>query len=93
MSEQDSCNIIIVGASGDLTRRKLIPSLFSLYCNGMLPENFRVFGYARSKMDDAACREMFKENLTCRFLPDDERCQGMAKPLLGSQGTSTAPQD
>ncbi len=44
-----SCIIVIFGASGDLTRRLLIPSLFNLYCDGMLPADFAILGMA---MDD-----------------------------------------
>lgn len=37
---------LIFGASGDLSRRKLIPALFNLYCKGRLPQDFRIFGIA-----------------------------------------------
>lgn len=40
-------SIVIFGATGDLTRRKLIPSLYSLYCKGRLPEEFHIVGVAR----------------------------------------------
>ena len=46
----DPCIIIILGASGDLTFRKLIPELFSLYRKGGLPERFQIVGCARSPM-------------------------------------------
>ena len=49
--------IVIFGASGDLTRRKLIPALFHLFHEGMLPDRFAVVGYARTAMDDDAFRE------------------------------------
>ena len=63
--------IVIFGASGDLTRRKLIPSLFNLYCKGRLPEDFRVVGVARSDWSAeefrrrmlSGCREFGKESL------------------------------
>ena len=48
--------VVIFGASGDLTRRKLVPALFTLYRRGMLPEHFAVVGTARSSLDDAAFR-------------------------------------
>lgn len=70
------CNIVIIGASGDLTRRKLMPALFSLYCNGMLPEEFCVVGFARSKMSDEDWRTQVTERLTCRYVPGgDADCQ------------------
>jgi glucose-6-phosphate 1-dehydrogenase len=49
--------MVIFGASGDLTSRKLIPAIFSLYCKGRLPEGFRIIGMARSSLDDESFRE------------------------------------
>ena len=49
--------IVIFGASGDLTRRKLIPSLYDLYRKGRLPENWRIIGVARSDYSDDTFRE------------------------------------
>ena len=43
----DPCTIVIFGASGDLTARKLIPALYHLYVDGQMPESFRVVGFAR----------------------------------------------
>ena len=45
--------IIIFGASGDLTQRKLIPALYTLFAEGRLPEHFAVIGVARSEFGDA----------------------------------------
>ncbi len=57
----DPCVVIIFGASGDLTHRKLMPSLFSLACEGLLPENFAVVGVARSDMDTESFRRQIKK--------------------------------
>ena len=57
MAEDYTTTIVIFGASGDLTRRKLIPSLFSLYQKNRLPEPFNIVGYARREWDDDAFRE------------------------------------
>jgi glucose-6-phosphate 1-dehydrogenase len=51
------CTMVILGASGDLTRRKLIPSLLHLLADGLLPEDFAVLGIGRKPLDDAAFRE------------------------------------
>ena len=48
---------VIFGASGDLTKRKLIPALFSLYKSNLLPENFSIIGTARSELSDKDFRE------------------------------------
>ena len=50
------CVIVICGASGDLARRELIPSLFELFVQGLLPDPFAVIGFARTDWDDAAYR-------------------------------------
>lgn len=52
---------VIFGASGDLTRRKLIPGLYALYRDGFLPERFAVVGVARRDLDDAAFRAQMEE--------------------------------
>jgi glucose-6-phosphate 1-dehydrogenase len=46
----DSCVLVIFGASGDLTRRKLFPALYSLAFRHLLPERFAILGSARSPM-------------------------------------------
>ncbi len=48
---------VIFGASGDLTKRKLIPALYSLYVLGMLPDNFAILGVSRSTYTDASFRD------------------------------------
>ena len=35
---RDNLSIVVVGASGDLARKKIFPALFALYCQGFLPE-------------------------------------------------------
>ena len=50
-------SIVIFGASGDLTRRKLVPGLFNLYIKGRLPAQFQVVGNSRSEMTNEAFRE------------------------------------
>ena len=63
----DSISFVIVGASGDLARRKVIPALFALYCQGLLPENIRIVGFARSAYTDAQFRTLVSEYLECRY--------------------------
>src|SRR6187402_2746710 len=55
------CVITIFGASGDLTKRKLIPALYNLALEKRLPERFAVVGYARSDMTDASFRDKMRE--------------------------------
>ena len=48
----DPVVITIFGASGDLTKRKLLPALYHLEQNGMLPENLAIVGVARRPLGD-----------------------------------------
>ena len=45
-------SLVIFGASGDLTRRKLVPALWSLYAGRTLPEPFAIVSTARTEMRD-----------------------------------------
>ena len=54
--------LVVFGASGDLTRRKLIPSLFELDCRKLLPAGARVIGYARSDLGDEAFRASLRKS-------------------------------
>ena len=47
--QREHAVIVIFGASGDLTQRKLIPALHSMACEGLLPQETRVVGVARYK--------------------------------------------
>lgn len=56
----DPCTIVIFGASGDLTKRKLLPALYNLKALKLLPENFAVIGVAVSDSND----ELFRAQIT-----------------------------
>jgi glucose-6-phosphate 1-dehydrogenase len=56
-----SCVVVIFGASGDLTKRKLIPALYNLALEKRLPERFAVVGYARSELSHEAFRNKMRE--------------------------------
>jgi glucose-6-phosphate 1-dehydrogenase len=49
--------LLLFGATGDLSRRMLLPSLFGLDADGLLPQDLQIYGTARSEIDDAAFRE------------------------------------
>lgn len=57
MKKTENQMLVIFGASGDLTARKLVPSLFNLYNTGHLPKNFIVLGASRSDMTDKDFRK------------------------------------
>ena len=55
--------LVIFGASGDLTSRKLIPALFSLKVQKLLPERFTVIGCGRTPFSDDEFRERMSESI------------------------------
>ena len=59
--------LIIFGASGDLTSRKLVPALYLLHQKGRLPPQSRVLGVARTRFDDASWRQELAAT-TARFV-------------------------
>ncbi len=71
----DSCVLIIFGASGDLTRRKLVPALWSMFQGRVLPEPFAVIGVARSEMTNEQFRARMREAITdfARVQPPSEK--------------------
>ena len=59
----DPCAIVIFGASGDLTKRKLLPSLYNLAAYGILPANFSIVGVARRDWSDDYFRDQHGKDL------------------------------
>ncbi|MDH5587146.1 MAG: glucose-6-phosphate dehydrogenase, partial [Nitrospirota bacterium] len=57
------CTIVIFGASGDLTRRKLLPALYNLLLDGLLPENFAVLGLGRKDLSDDDFRAIARNGI------------------------------
>ncbi len=57
------CSIVIFGASGDLTVRKLVPALYHLYCGGQLPDPVRIVGFARREKTNESWRAELKAGL------------------------------
>src|SRR5438876_8806093 len=53
----DSCVLVIFGASGDLTKRKLIPGLYNLACEGCMNPEFEVLGIGRTPMSSQEFRK------------------------------------
>jgi len=59
----DPCILVIFGASGDLTSKKLIPALYALAVRHLLPERFAIVGAARSEESDDDFRERMKQSV------------------------------
>ncbi|MFQ5808597.1 MAG: glucose-6-phosphate dehydrogenase [Armatimonadota bacterium] len=70
MKRPDDCILVIFGASGDLTQRKLLPALFALHRQDLLPKRFAVLGVSRTKMSDESFRGHVAESIE-RFAGDN----------------------
>ena len=57
----EPCTFVIFGGSGDLARRKLIPALYNLMLDGMLPPNYAVLGLGRKPLTDTKLRALLRE--------------------------------
>ena len=64
------CVMVIFGAAGDLTKRKLIPSLYNLKHSGCLPDNIAVLGIARTEMSDEEFRRRMRDDMN-QFATDE----------------------
>jgi len=63
MKKIDNSLYVIFGASGDLNKRKLVPSLYALFVQGLLPEKFAVLGVSRTPITDEAYRIAMKADI------------------------------
>jgi glucose-6-phosphate 1-dehydrogenase len=87
-----ACTIVIFGASGDLTARKLIPALYHLFKEKQMPPSFRVVGFARREKNDALWRQELRTALDqfSRTKPVDEKVwSGFAENIFYCQGDLT----
>ena len=87
--------ILIFGASGDLTRRKLIPALYNLYRKDRLPTGTRVIGFSRSEYSDQTFRTHLESGLK-EFSPDtykQDLWDTFAEKVTYEMGDLTEPED
>ena len=54
--------IVIFGAGGDLTKRKIIPALYNLYIDKRLPEKFTIIGFSKTEFSDDDFRKLLMDN-------------------------------
>ena len=83
MKKTEDQVLVIFGASGDLTERKLIPAIFDLFCGGFLPEKFAVTGVSRSEYSDEAYREkvVYQNPNILRKKESDDKVKAFAQML------------
>jgi glucose-6-phosphate 1-dehydrogenase len=70
--QPDPCIVVIFGASGDLTKRKLLPALYHLEQSGFLPEKFAVLGVARRPLEATFAADMKDGIIKGGGVKDDE---------------------
>lgn len=86
-------SIVIFGASGDLTGRKLIPALFSLYRQGKLPDKWQIVGYARRDWTDEVFRANLLEWIESASGFDAEAWARFSERIFYVRGDLTTPAD
>jgi glucose-6-phosphate 1-dehydrogenase len=77
----DPCTIVIMGATGDLTSRKLMPALFDLYLKEGLPDPFLIVGTSRIDIDEQEFRANMRSALKKAGVYDETRWPSFAKAL------------
>ncbi|PQP33895.1 glucose-6-phosphate dehydrogenase, partial [Desulfobacteraceae bacterium SEEP-SAG9] len=81
VAHSDPSTVVIVGATGDLTARKLVPALFNLYLNDGLPDSFRIVGCGRTKLNDQQFRGKMEKALMAKGNMDDSKWQAFSDLL------------
>ena len=81
MKRDPVSKLLLFGATGDLAKRMLLPSLYGLHADGLLPAELTIFGAARQDLDDAGYRDLARAALD-EFLPADRKDEGAIASFL-----------
>jgi glucose-6-phosphate 1-dehydrogenase len=75
----DPCSLVIFGATGDLTHRKLMPALYDLQCHGVLPCGLTIVGYGRKPLEDESFRALLRQAIDDHYgkQVDDALCESV----------------
>lgn len=87
----EPCVLVIFGASGDLTARKLIPALFTLFCQGGLPAKLAIVGAGRSRLAEQEFRDSLQAALPTLEARRDKRWPDFAARLFYVQVEYDSP--
>jgi glucose-6-phosphate 1-dehydrogenase len=74
----EACAVVIFGATGDLTQRKLLPTLAHLWHDHPLPQSFCIVAFARRPLNDEQWREMALDSIN-KYMPEDDRLDEQAQ--------------
>src|ERR1700726_4785659 len=96
ISPADPCPLVIFGASGDLSRRKLVPALYSLAAQNCLARRFAIIGFARTPMTDDAFQKSGIDSIKQFAEPgtnnDEILCKEFAQALAYVSGEYHHPE-
>ncbi len=92
---EDPLTLTIFGATGDLTHRKLMPALFAMFTEGLLPAEWAIVGYARRDYNDASFREWMADSIRefSRVEVEEESLQGFCSRLYYHRGDLATEDD
>ena len=92
IAKSEPCVMVIFGASGDVTKRLVVPALYNLACDGLLTEEFAVLGVGRTEMNDEEFRERIggKDEGLRAFHTRKEFDEAAANDLVGRMYFQTA---
>src|SRR2546423_10303829 len=80
----EPCSIVIFGATGDLTQRKLLPTLAHLFHDHPLPQGFSIVAFARHPMNDEQWRSMALESIN-KYMPEDDKLDSAAQKAFAQR--------
>ncbi len=91
----DRCTMVIFGASGDLTTRKLLPALYNLARVNLLPKEFAIVGFAKDDLNQDAFCKLVRDNIQAYAgaPPGCEICDWLADSAYYMQGDFKTPAD
>lgn len=84
--------VVVVGASGDLAKKKTFPSFLNLFADGLLPSTTIIFGYARSNLSDNELRDRIKPYLV-KGKHSEDVVDNFLKLVRYNQGSSYGDKD
>src|ERR1041384_835894 len=80
----DPCAIVIFGATGDLTQRKLLPTLAHLIHDHPIPESFCIVAFARRPLDNEQWRAMVLNSIST-YMPENDKLDSAAQQAFAQR--------
>src|SRR5947209_17816311 len=80
----EPCAVVIFGATGDLTQRKLLPTLAHLFHDHPLPQGFSVVAFARRPLSDEQWRNMALESIN-KYMPEDDKLDSASQKAFAQR--------